>query len=528
MSLYCNLLIRTALSVPAQLPPTPVVSKWFSESVHILEVPKSSFVKHNRENVALSKEQQQFLFRFARKVPTPWILLRGIGELPQLHVSNGKPEATLASFNTPSDPTPAEALQQSSGAAGNVQSPTPHLDCLRRLQSKQPTRDAIENYATGYQDYLQDPLQPLANNLESLTYDVFETDPIKYEWYERAIAAALLDWKKEGKPASGRNGSVCIAVVGAGRGPLVTRALNASKSAGVPVDVWALEKNPNAFVLLQRYFNEKWNRSVSLARSDMRSWGGPFYYTEDSAQDPSHKVHFSVDILVSELLGSFGDNELSPECLDGVQHLLAPTYGISIPSSYTAHLTPIAAPKVHGDILYKTACGDKNASEVPYVVFLRTIDYLSTHLPAKHPDRAKNPAAGTPRPEPVPNIQQAWAFEHPNPAVVGGSQGGVAAARGNEHNRRFAKLEFRCRERGVCHGLAGYFETVLYEPKAATSSIQEPAGLPKTPTGSSSQQNSIPGQKVELSTNPLTMDAKSKDMISWFPIFFPLKVWSLV
>ena len=24
-----------------------------------------------------------------------------------------------------------------------------------------------------------------------------------------------------------------------------------------------------------------------------------------------------VDILVSELLGSFGDNELSPECLDG-------------------------------------------------------------------------------------------------------------------------------------------------------------------------------------------------------------------
>ena len=26
-----------------------------------------------------------------------------------------------------------------------------------------------------------------------------------------------------------------------------------------------------------------------------------------------------ADIVVSELLGSFGDNELSPECLDGVQ-----------------------------------------------------------------------------------------------------------------------------------------------------------------------------------------------------------------
>jgi type II protein arginine methyltransferase len=29
-----------------------------------------------------------------------------------------------------------------------------------------------------------------------------------------------------------------------------------------------------------------------------------------------------VDILVSELLGSFGDNELSPECLDGAQRVL--------------------------------------------------------------------------------------------------------------------------------------------------------------------------------------------------------------
>lgn len=29
-----------------------------------------------------------------------------------------------------------------------------------------------------------------------------------------------------------------------------------------------------------------------------------------------------ADILASELLGSFGDNELSPECLDGAQRFL--------------------------------------------------------------------------------------------------------------------------------------------------------------------------------------------------------------
>lgn len=40
-----------------------------------------------------------------------------------------------------------------------------------------------------------------------------------------------------------------------------------------------------------------------------------------------------IDILVSELLGSFGDNELSPECLDGAQRHLKPD-GISIPCKH--------------------------------------------------------------------------------------------------------------------------------------------------------------------------------------------------
>lgn len=42
---------------------------------------------------------------------------------------------------------------------------------------------------------------------------------------------------------------------------------------------------------------------------DMREWAAPE----------------KADIIVSELLGSFGDNELSPECLDGAQHFLKGT-----------------------------------------------------------------------------------------------------------------------------------------------------------------------------------------------------------
>lgn len=43
--------------------------------------------------------------------------------------------------------------------------------------------------------------------------------------------------------------------------------------------------------------------------------------------------------------GSWGDNELSPECLDGAGSLLAPG-GISIPCSYTSYAAPITSPRL--------------------------------------------------------------------------------------------------------------------------------------------------------------------------------------
>ena len=57
--------------------------------------------------------------------------------------------------------------------------------------------------------------------------------------------------------------------------------------------------------------------------------------------EPVYTILYNcIDILVSELLGSFGDNELSPECLDGAQKFLKPT-GVSIPTSYTSYIGPI-------------------------------------------------------------------------------------------------------------------------------------------------------------------------------------------
>lgn len=409
--------------------------------------------------------------RFLRLRHPPWILLTDVDPIRQADVSDS---------NTIPEPTPSEA------AAIAVEPPrdfTQHLRYIRHLQQTQPSRPPIERFGQGYQDYIQSPLQPLTDNLESITYEVFEKDPVKYEWYERAVAAALKDVQM--KLGSGRE--IIVAVVGAGRGPLVTRSLRASKSTGVPVKCCAVEKNPNAYVLIQRRnaTDPLWNESVLTYKSDMRSWPGPTI-------DGSIR---QVDILVSELLGSFADNELSPECLDGVQHVLHPEHGINIPQSYSAHLTPLASPKLHSDLLQRSG-SDK--WELPAVVMLHQYDYLCA-VPSLAPGNLA-----------VPEVKAAWSFQHPAPPTIlaqaslrrggafdcGGWTGGDGK---NEHNTRSCKVSFHASNRGVCHGLAGYFETILYAPADGSKAI-------------------------ELSTNPVTMAAKSRDMISWFPIFFPLKV----
>jgi protein arginine N-methyltransferase 5 len=105
------------------------------------------------------------------------------------------------------------------------------------------------------------------------------------------------------RPASSRT---VIMLVGAGRGPLVDRSFEAAKRASRTVKIYALEKNPSAMVVLQAKNRDYWQDQVTLVHADMRYW------------QPPEKA----DILLSELLGSFGDNELSPECLDGAQRLM--------------------------------------------------------------------------------------------------------------------------------------------------------------------------------------------------------------
>lgn len=159
-------------------------------------------------------------------------------------------------------------------------------------------------------------------------------------------------------------------VVGAGRGPLVKCVLEAAKESERKVRVYAVEKNANAIITLLNLKTDVWGDKVQVVATDMREWKAPE----------------QADIIVSELLGSFGDNELSPECLDGAQKFLKSKNrfnqvkvifisrlfeadGISIPYRYRSFIAPVQSYKLISEI--KRCTEYEHPYEAPYVVLLR-------------------------------------------------------------------------------------------------------------------------------------------------------------
>lgn len=123
-----------------------------------------------------------------------------------------------------------------------------------------------------------------------------------------------------------------------------------------------------------------------------------------------------ADVLVSELLGSFGDNELSPECLDCANWLLKPD-GISIPMKYTSYLAPVSSQKNWTQVVTV-----ERKPECPFVVKMHNATVLG---------------------EP----QVCFIFQHPASST---------------NHKRFTKLLFPVTFSATIHGLIGYFDGHLY------------------------------------------------------------------
>jgi len=375
--------LQIALELTGDLPSHEELQKWYGEPVKALIVPTDIFLTNKMGYPTLSKSHQAFInSMFKYKVQ---VILKGT-------------------------PRHKEGM-------------VPYQQYLRYLHNKQPAMTEQEQFEGPYLDYLQAPLQPLMDNLESQTYETFERDPIKYREYERAVYLALLE-----RPESE---TTVLMVVGAGRGPLVKASLRASEQAKRKLRVYAVEKNANAVVTLRNLkANNSWD-NVTVVDQDMRVWDAPE----------------KADIIVSELLGSFGDNELSPECLDGVQKFLKEG-GISIPSAYTSFLAPISSSKLFNEV---RAYNDRKHFETAYVVKLHNIYQLA---PAK----------------------ECFTFVHPNPDL-------------SKDNSRYVKLRWEVTENSTIHGFGGFFDATLFKD-------------------------------VHISINPETF---SEGMISWFPLFFPIR-----
>ncbi|KAK0545917.1 hypothetical protein OC845_004860 [Tilletia horrida] len=423
ISAYSNRL-QIVLDLAFPLPGPASLSRWAAEPIAGIWLPAQSFLANAKGYPVLSKAAQGFVRSLARR----------------------RPFVALAGTQTPPPSHPQVRSQ-----------PAAYLQYIRYLEGSMPAEGAVNTFARGYADWLQAPLQPLMDNLENSTYEIFERDPVKYALYGEAVEKALGDFPVTVK--------VHIWVCGAGRGPLVSQCIAAAERASRSIRITALEKNPNALVTLQERQAKEWGDVVTLKFGDMRT-------------APVPPMQERADIVVSELLGSFGDNELSPECLDGAVRFLKPD-GISIPASYSAFLTPLSSAKLHAEILGRSTGAQstadvQKAAETPYVVLFQAVQHLAAKGGRGNWDK----------------IQECWAFAH-GPLDDVFAKGPDDMPLTNCHNIRTASHIFNIPNAGICHGFAGYFEAVLYGD-------------------------------VMLSTYP-DGGRGSPDMLSWFPIFFPLK-----
>lgn len=170
------------------------------------------------------------------------------------------------------------------------------------------------------QFYLK-PLQPLVENLLVGIYKQFERDQVKYDQYAEAFELAINDLLLKKLP------KIKILMIGPGSGKLLAKLWNIVKSNIDQFEIVAVEKNPVCIADLQDKITKLWKNKIQLIEDDLRRLP---------------KSGTNYNLVISELLGSFGDNELSPEILaqfNQPKHDL-----IMIPTSYTSYIQPIFTP----------------------------------------------------------------------------------------------------------------------------------------------------------------------------------------
>ncbi|SCU88305.1 LAMI_0D09582g1_1 [Lachancea mirantina] len=428
-----------SLALPRSKMPAHVLQRWLSEPVVCLLVSSSIFAINQYNYPVLSKYNQQTINKFQR--------------------INGNSQYQFGEF--------CVFLHGTEKYASTIKGEeSAFLDYINYLLKRGDDRALAEGLTLGSREpCILPPLDTLSQHLSDETYNTFEKDKMKYDLYEQAVTQALDDviLERQEHVTSSSASPIVILVAGAGRGPLVDRVFRICKTTiQQRVRIIALEKNPHALLYLQKKKFDSWKDAVEVVKSDMRSW-------QSSTQ---------VDICISELLGSFGCNELSPECLASIEKRNCTPFTKFIPQSYTSYLAPVSAPLIYQKLKFMNegACFEK-----PWVI--HNIPHATVSS----------------------KVNELWSFNHPS-------------VNSTQSFSKFVTTAFKIKNKAEVHGLVGYFSAVLYKSVYLSilphdCSIKFADALPSAHELNSDDQQSTLCQQVKRTSN----------LQSWSPIFFPLK-----
>jgi protein arginine N-methyltransferase 5 len=205
-------------------------------------------------------------------------------------------------------------------------------------------------------------------------------------------------------------------ILGAGRGPLVDAMISAIhklKPRGKHFKIYALDKNPSSTVSLEYKKFIHWDKYSSVMETVIVENGMRLWMPEDKA-----------DIIATELLGLFSDNELSPECADGTWRFSKPAT-ICIPQSYSSYVAPICSYRMRQE-LQRASLIASNHDNFDKIQVVRLRNYYLIGQP-----------------------QRLFTFEHQR----------LDQRPLEGHNEREATLLFQTEMDSTCHGFAGFLPT---------------------------------------------------------------------
>lgn len=415
--------LSVSLASPISNIPSSILDRWLLEPIKFYLISSSRFIPNAKNYPVLQKFNQLIIFKLLqyKLLDPPCFILNGIDHCKNNTVTTTNNENSTTTNNS----NIGQIIEYDSNKKSTYLSYIQHLlkisqnsNYLSNLHAFTLNTLKLSNIPKSLLSskyILQSPLQPSVNNLDNYTYNLFEEDVFKYDQYEKAIIKALSDLKRNWSLTSKPH----IFFLGPGRGPLIDRFFSALKFVDLsPSDflITAIERNPNVMIYLNQKNSNDWNDNVNILNLNSKN----FIHYKNKMDLPL------INMVISELIGSFGCNELMPECIDTISTPeLCHSDCIFIPQSLNCYVSPVYCPKI-----WKIAL--ETSTDNLYVPLIPEMETLTE------------------------NPELVWSFKS---KVSNHLNSGLNS---NKHNSRQCHISIEPNKKGVVHGLAGYFSSVLY------------------------------------------------------------------